>query len=327
MASRGGSLAFDGAAFDRRRAAGHMRTDAKETTLSEPLALFDRDLIRRRLLRAERIGFADFLIRRAADDLAERLGAITREFPVAVDLGTATDAVARLLAQRPGTTLVVRAAPFMTAAPHELVADEERLPFADASLSLVTSLLALQSVNDLPGALVQIRRALKPDGLFIGCLFGGATLTELRQSLAAAESELEGGLSPRISPFADVRDAGSLLQRAGFALPVTDVEPVTVRYSHPLGLLQDLRAMGLTNALLARRRQPLRRGTLLRAMAIYAERFSDPDGKVRASFEMIWLSGWARHESQQRPLKPGSAKARLADALRTIEASAGEKAG
>jgi len=304
-----------------------MLPTAKEPPLSEPLVLFDRELIRRRLWRAERIGFADFLIQRAADDLAERLAAITREFPVAVDLGTATDAAARLLAQLPGTTLVVRAAPFMTAVRHDLVADEERLPFADASLELVTSLLALQSVNDLPGALVQIRRALKPDGLFIGCLFGGTTLTELRQSLAEAESELEGGLSPRVSPFADVRDAGSLLQRAGFALPVTDVEPVTVRYSHPLALLQDLRAMGLTNALLARRRQPLRRGTLLRAMAIYAGRFSDPDGKVRASFDMIWLSGWARHESQQRPLKPGSARARLADALRTIEANAGEKAG
>ncbi|MCU0885667.1 MAG: methyltransferase domain-containing protein [Beijerinckiaceae bacterium] len=295
--------------------------------MSEPLALFDRNLIRRRLRRAERIGFADFLILRAADDLGERLAAITRAFPVALDLGTATAAAARLLAQRPGTTLVVRAAPTQAGGPHELVADEERLPFAEASLHLVTSLLALQSVNDLPGALVQIRRALKPDGLFIGCLFGGATLTELRQSLAEAESELEGGLSPRVSPFADVRDAGSLLQRAGFALPVTDVEPVTVRYAHPLGLLQDLRAMGLTNALVARRRQPLRRATLMRAMAIYAERFSDPDGKVRASFEMIWLSGWARHDSQQRPLKPGSAKARLADALRTIEASAGEKAG
>ena len=304
-----------------------MLTIAKETPLSEPLALFDRDLMRRRLLRAERIGFADFLIQRAADDLAERLAAITRAFPVAVDLGTATDAAARLLAERAGTELVVRAAPVAIGGRMDVVADEERLPFADASLSLVTSLLALQSVNDLPGALVQVRRALKPDGLFIGCLFGGTTLTELRQSLAAAESELEGGLSPRVSPFADVRDAGSLLQRAGFALPVTDVEPVTVRYCNPLGLLQDLRAMGLTNALRARRRQPLRRGTLLRAMAIYAERFSDPDGKVRASFEMIWLSGWARHESQQRPLKPGSAKARLADALRTIEASAGEKAG
>jgi SAM-dependent methyltransferase len=304
-----------------------MRDETKEAPLSEPLALFDRNLIRRRLRRAERIGFADFLILRAADDLGERLAAITRAFPVALDLGTATAAAARLLAQRPGTTLVVRAAPTQAGGPHELVADEERLPFAEASLHLVTSLLALQSVNDLPGALVQIRRALKPDGLFIGCLFGGATLTELRQSLAEAESELEGGLSPRVSPFADVRDAGSLLQRAGFALPVTDVEPVTVRYAHPLGLLQDLRAMGLTNALVARRRQPLRRATLMRAMAIYAERFSDPDGKVRASFEMIWLSGWARHDSQQRPLKPGSAKARLADALRTIEASAGEKAG
>ena len=289
--------------------------------------MFDRKLIRARLARAERIGFADFLVARATDDLGQRLGAIKRIFPIAVDLGTPTDAAWRMIAARPGTEMAFRAAPAAVGGTRTLEADEEALPFADQSVGLITSLLALQTVNDLPGALVQIRRALKPDGLFIGCLFGGASLTELRQALAAAESELYGGISPRVAPFADVRDMGGLLQRAGFTMPVADLERVTVRYSHPLSLLQDLRAMGLTNALSARRRVPLRRSTLLRALDIHAERFSDPDGKTRATFEMIWLSGWAPHESQQKPMKPGSAKARLADALRTVENSAGEKAG
>ncbi len=292
-----------------------------------PVQMFDRKLIRARLARAEGIGFADFLVARAADDLDQRLGAITRVFPIAVDLGTATDAAWRVIAARHGTEAAFRAAPATVGGVRMLEADEEVLPFADKSVGLITSLLALQTVNDLPGSLVQIRRALQPDGLFIGCLLGGATLTELRQALAAAESEMDGGISPRVAPFADVRDMGGLLQRAGFTMPVADLETVTVRYRHPLALLHDLRAMGLTNALGARRRVPLRRATLMRAMAIYAERFSDPDGKVRATFEMIWLSGWAPHESQQKPLKPGSAKARLADALGSIENSAGEKAG
>jgi SAM-dependent methyltransferase len=295
--------------------------------LHDDNALFDRPLLRQRIARAHRLGFADFLVARATDDLGERLSAITREFPVALDLGTPTNAALKLLAARPGTTHAFRAVLVPGGGRLDVVADDERLPFADCSLTLVTSLLALQSVNDLPGALVQIRRALAPDGLFIGCFFGGATLSELRQAFTEAESELEGGASPRVAPYADVRAAGSLLQRAGFALPVTDSEPVTVRYSNPLALLADLRAMGLTNVLTSRRRTPLRRATLMRAMAIYAERFSDPDGKVRATFEMIWVSGWAAHESQQKPLKPGSAKARLADALKAIETSTGEKAG
>jgi SAM-dependent methyltransferase len=207
------------------------------------------------------------------------------------------------------------------------VGDAEWLPFAPERLDLVVSLLALHAVNDLPGALIQIRRALKPDGLFIGCLLGGATLTELRQAFTEAEAEMEGGVSPRVAPFADVRDLGGLLQRAGFALPVTDIEPVTVRYADPSGLFRDLRAMGLTNALRARRKAPLRRATLMRACEIYAQRFADADGRLRATFELAWLSGWAPHASQQRPLQPGSAKMRLADALGTEERSAGEKAG
>jgi SAM-dependent methyltransferase len=177
------------------------------------------------------------------------------------------------------------------------------------------SLLALQGVNDLPGALIQIRRALKPDGLLVAALLGGGSLAELRQAFAQAEGELEGGASPRVAPFADLRDLGGLLQRAGFALPVTDSDLFHVRYASPFGLMRDLRRMGLTNALNDRRKTPLRRATLLRAAEIYAERFADPDGRVRATFEIVWLSGWAPHESQQKPLRPGSAKMRLADAL------------
>jgi SAM-dependent methyltransferase len=208
-----------------------------------------------------------------------------------------------------------------------VVADEEALPFRDGSLDLVVSALTLQFVNDLPGALIQIRRALKPDGLFLAALIGGDSLTELRAAFAQAESEVEGGVSPRVAPFADLRDLGALLQRAGFALPVTDIDRVTVRYPSPLALMHDLRRMGATNVLTERRRKPSRRATLQRLFEIYAERFADADGRIRATFEIVWLSGWAPHESQQQPLKPGSAKMRLADALRTAEIPAGEKAG
>jgi len=200
-----------------------------------------------------------------------------------------------------------------------LVADEERPPFADGRFDLAVSLLSLHGVNDLPGALLRIRQCLRPDGLFMGCLLGGATLTELRQAFTAAEAEVEGGASPRVAPFADVREMGGLLQRAGFALPVTDADTLTVRYGDALALMRDLRAMGLTNTLVARHRKPLRRAMLMRLAAIYAERFAAADGRVPATFELIWLSGWAPHESQQKPLRPGSAKARLAAALGTAE--------
>jgi hypothetical protein len=187
------------------------------------------------------------------------------------------------------------------------------------------SALTLQYVNDLPGVLVQIRCALKPDGLFLAALIGGESLTELRQSFAQAESEIEGGLSPRVAPFADVRDLGALLQRAGFALPVVDSERLTVRYDTVFDLMRDLRRMGAANALTERRRAPLRRATLLRMAEIYAERFADADKRLRATFEIVWLSGWAPDPSQQKPLKPGSARTRLADALNTREIPAGEK--
>jgi SAM-dependent methyltransferase len=299
-----------------------------------PPLIFDRSLLRRRRRRALRLGPETFLLDRVAADFADRLAVVLRRFDLAADIGTPTAAVCAALARSGsiGAMIAVDAmhdgAPGLTGdhvAALRVVADEEALPFADASLDLAVSGLALQAVNDLPGALVQIRRALKPDGLFVAALFGGDTLTELRQSFAAAESERDGGVSPRVAPFPDVREMGALLQRAGFALPVTDADRVTVRYATPIRLLRDLRRMGAANPLVERRRVPLRRATLMRAMEVYAERFADPDGKVRASFDIIWLSGWSPHASQQQPLRPGSAKARLADALGSTEIAAGEK--
>jgi SAM-dependent methyltransferase len=291
-------------------------------------ALFERALLAQRRRRACALGRVTFLIDRVAEDMAERLSAVRRTFDVVVDLGTPTDTVRRAILASGAVERIVAAAPTIVAREEQtalVLADEERLPFRDASLDVVVSGLALQFVNDLPGALVQVRRALKPDGLFLAALIGGDTLTELRQAFAAAEAEIEGGVSPRVAPFADVRTMGALLQRAGFALPVTDVDHVCVRYDSPLRLMHDLRRMGATNVLAERRRGVLRRQTLKRLIEIYAERFADPDGRVRASFDIIWLSGWAPHESQQQPLRPGSARMRLAEALGTRELSAGEK--
>jgi SAM-dependent methyltransferase len=254
---------------------------------------------------------------------------VLRRFTLAADLGSPTGAVRRALAAYAETVIAVDAiAQTLTdyAGP-KAVADEEALPFADGVLDLVVSALALQSVNDLPGTLVQIRRALKPDGLFLGALLGGESLGELRASFAAAEAEVEGGVSPRVAPLVDAREAGALLQRAGFALPVSDVDRITVRYASPFALMTELRAMGATNALAERRRTPLRRATLRRAVEMYAERFADDDGRVRASFDIVWVTGWAPHGSQPQPLKPGSARTRLADALGTREISLGEKTG
>jgi len=294
-------------------------------------AIFDRALIRRRRRRAAALQPATFLLDRVADDLAERLAAVLRRFDVALDLGTPGEAVRAALCRLGSIGTIVRADSMPPAAAigaeRFVVADEETLPFGAGALDLVVSALALQFVNDLPGTLVQIRRALKPDGLFLAALLGGETLTELRQSFAAAESEVEGGASPRVAPFADLRELGALLQRAGFALPVTDVDRICVRYDSALALMHDLRRMGATNALNARRRTPLKRATLMRASEIYARRFADADGRVRATFEVVWLSGWAPHPGQQQPLKPGAATTRLAEALGTKEISAGEKAG
>jgi SAM-dependent methyltransferase len=287
--------------------------------------IFDRQLLRRRQARAQKQGAATFLLDHVAGDLGERLGAVLRSFALAADIGTPTDAVRRALAASGKVQKIISVVPHASANGLHIVADEEALPFADVSLDLAASALALQSVNDLPGALIQIRRALKPDGLMLAALLCGDTLTELRQAFAQAESEVEGGLSPRVAPFADLRELGALLQRAGLALPVADSDKLVVRYDSAFALMRDLRAMGATNALVERRRVPLKRATLLRMAEIYAERFSDSDGRVRATFEIAWLTGWAPHESQQKPLKPGSASQRLADALGTKEISAGDK--
>lgn len=287
--------------------------------------IFDRRLLRVRQRRARLLTPATFLLDRVAADLGERLFAVLRKFDVAVDLGTPSDAVRRVLATNENIGAVVAAGLADDDASLRVAVDEESLPFAEGSLDLVVSALALQFVNDLPGTLIQIRRALKPDGLLLAALIGGDTLIELRSSFAAAESEIEGGVSPRVAPFADIREVGGLLQRAGFALPVVDSERLAVRYNSALALMRDLRRMGATNILHERLRKPLKRSTLERVTAIYADRFADPDGRIRATFEIIWMSGWAPHQSQQKPLKPGSATQRLADALGTTELPSGEK--
>ncbi len=297
--------------------------------------VFDRATHRRHRDRAAH-GFADhdFLVQRAATDIAGRIAGINRDFDTVADIGCHRGALAHALAGenlpagKIGTLVSTDMSAAMLAhAPGlRVVADEEILPFADQSLALATSILSLHWVNDLPGTLIQLRRALKPDGLFIAAFLGGETLTELRQSLANAEIEMEGGLSPRVSPFADLRDIGALLQRAGFALPVTDTDRVTVRYADPFRLMAELRGMGETNALSERRRTPARRQTLLRAAEIYRETFGLPDGRIPATFDIVTATGWAPHDSQQKPLRPGSAKGRLADALGTQERPAGERA-
>jgi SAM-dependent methyltransferase len=288
--------------------------------LSAP-RLFDRKLLLERRARAARQSdLADFLLQRAAEDMAERLQGVQRDFARILILGAYSGLLTRAIAAAaPVADFVVTAeasTALMGRCPAPTVqADEEALPFRDGAFDLIASALSLQLVNDLPGALIQIRRALRPDGLFLGAVLGGATLQELREAFLQAELELEGGISPRVAPMADIREFGGLLQRAGFALPVVDSDLLTVTYVSPLALMRDLRAMGAGNALSERRKTPLRRATLLRAAELYAERYPAAGGRVRASFEIIHLSGWSPHEGQQKPLRPGSAKSRLADAL------------
>jgi SAM-dependent methyltransferase len=269
------------------------------TSAAAPV-LFDRALLARRLARAKKLGPATFLLDRVREDMADRLAAVKRAFAEVADIWT------------PGEGLSPRGLEVR----HIDIAGDETLPLAPASLDLAVSALALQFVNDLPGVLAQIRRALKPDGLLLAALIGGDTLTELRQSFAAAEAECEGGVSPRIAPFADLRDIGALLQRAGLALPVTDVDRLVVRYDNAFALMNDLRRMGATNILLERRHAPTRRATMLRTTQIYSARFADPDGRIRATFDIVWLSAWAPHESQPKPLQPGSATASLEEAVK-----------
>lgn len=288
--------------------------------MSLPSHIFDRLLLTQHRDRAAaRAREHDFLLVRAAEDIAERLGIVKRTFPRVLVAGAHHGVLGRMAATLPGVSEVVSLdrAPAMLAQCHgpAVLADEEALPFAEGSFDLAISAHALHVVDDLPGVLVQLRHALKPDGLLIATFPGGATLTELRQSWLQAETELLDGVSPRVIPFADVRDCGSLLQRAGFALPVADSETITVTYANPLALMAEIKAMGQSNMLVERSRKPVTRSLLMRASEIYRERFGLPGGRVPATFEIITLTGWVPHESQQKPLRPGSASHRLADAL------------
>lgn len=302
--------------------------------------IFDRRILRRHRDRAAAdIGAHDFLFREVAERLLDRLDDVRRRFPLALDLGCHHGVVAELLAGRGGVETLVQADLSLAMARRAaakgtptlgspaLVADEEALPFAEASLDLVVSVLSLHWVNDLPGCLLQVARALKPDGLLLGAMIGGESLKELREALMQAELEVEDGISPRISPLADVRDIGALLQRAGFALPVVDVDTLKVTYPSALALMRDLRGMGETGADRNRRRGLTRRATLLRAAAIYEQTHADADGRIPASFDILYLTGWAPHVSQPQALRPGSARTRLAEALDSTERPAGEKAG
>lgn len=281
---------------------------------------FDRALlVRRRNRFASGSGAHDFLLRRVAEDISERLQIVQRDFPKVLNLGAHNGAVSDLIRRLPNVGDVIDADAsdglLSACARPRVRCDEEALPFADGVLDLVVSGLSLQFVNDLPGAFVQIRNALKPDGLFLAAMLGGDTLTELRQAWLAAEAEILGGASPRVAPFTDVRALGSLAQRAGFALPVADSEKLTVTYRSPLALMQELRAMGASNVLAGRRRVPVTRGLLQRACEIYADFYALEDGRVPATFEILSLTAWVPHESQPKPLKPGSGKVSLANLL------------
>ncbi|MBB3944157.1 SAM-dependent methyltransferase [Rhizobium skierniewicense] len=286
--------------------------------------VFDAALIEKNRKRAwrSRDDKALFLLDLAADELADRLAIVERHFDNAVELHGATGITARRILDTGKVGAVKRVemdAAFANGDEPLEIAPIEHLPLEPSSANLIVSPLSLHLTNDTPGTLIQIRRALKPDGLFMAAIPGAGTLQELRDVLLSTEIELSGGASARVIPFADVRDVGALLQRAGFALPVTDTETYTVRYDSILPLMRDLRAMGMSNPLTGRSRKPLNRRFFMRAAELYAEKYSDPDGRIRATFSIIFVSGWAPHESQQKPLKPGSAKVRLADALKTAE--------
>ncbi|TAL01998.1 MAG: methyltransferase domain-containing protein [Rhodospirillaceae bacterium] len=301
--------------------------------MTDTMIVFDRAVVRRRRDRAAAgLAAADFLLRESAVRLADRLLDVTRSFPLALDLGCHSGQLASVLAghARIGCLLQADFSAAMATTAHNsgkcptFVADEESLPVAPGSLDLVMSNLSLHWVNDLPGALTQIRRALKPDGLFLATLFGTETLRELRAALMEAESETAGGVTPRVSPFVDVRDAGNLLTRAGFNLPVADVDVITVTYADMFKLMTDLRRMAETNAVIERRKTFSRRATFLRAAEIYARRFTATGGRISATFQIVTLTAWAPHESQPKPLRRGSATARLADALDSTELPAGD---
>jgi SAM-dependent methyltransferase len=281
--------------------------------------IFDEALIARNRNRAARrqVDGTDFLLELTARELADRLSIVERRFDRAVELfgGTGLTAKAALATGKIGELERVETDAALLESTSGNVTNFESVPLEPQSVNLILSPLSLHLTNDTPGMLIQMRRALKPDGLLLAAIPGAGTLAELRDVLLTAETEIYGGASPRVVPFADIRDIGSLLQRSGFALPVIDEESCTVRYDHIFALMRDLKAMGMANPLIGRSRKPVSRRFFLRAAELYAERYADPDGRIRATFSIIFVSGWAPHESQQKPLKPGSAKMRLADAL------------
>ncbi len=286
--------------------------------------LFDSALIHRNREQAARNAKADagFLLDIVATELAERLAVVERRFEQAVELHGMDGRTAKACFETGRIAHIHRVETSDTfAQPGETITPSpiEHLPLSEQSVNLLLSPMALHLANDMPGLLIQMRRALKPDGLLLAAVPGAGTLAELRDVLLSAEVDVSGGASPRVMPFADVRDMGSLLQRAGFALPVVDTEDYTVRYDSILPLMRDLKAMGMANPLLARSRKPLNRTIFMRAAELYNERYSDPDGRIRATFSIIYISGWAPHESQPKPLKRGSARVSLADALNAID--------
>jgi SAM-dependent methyltransferase len=300
--------------------------------MSEAPLLFDRRLLRQRRARfAAEIEERKVLLAYVAREIAERIEIMLRAFPRALDLGAYRGLLGRTVADLPSVGDVMYAESVLAYARRcpapAVVCDEDALPFKDGAFNLIVSGLALHRVNDLPGSLIQVRRALAPDGLFMAAVLGAKALTELRQCLLKAEEEIDGGVSPRVAPFGDVRAYGALLQRAGFALPVADAEEIEVVYPSPRAFMEEIRALGGGNVLMARSKEPLSRRTLARAEELYRSRYGTPDGKVTATFQFVFMSGWAPDPSQQKPLKPGSARNRLADALNTAEQSGGAKAG
>jgi SAM-dependent methyltransferase len=281
--------------------------------LNSPPKIFDANAYAQKRERAARRGGESFLLREVAEHLAYRLNAVNRQFETALDLQSRDESFSFL-------------SPFARNWARQELSQSETLSVSPQSVDLVTSVLSLHVINDLPGLLIQIKRALKPDGLFVAAVFSGDTLRELREAFAQGESEVAGGVSPRVAPFADLRDFGALLQRAGFALPVADSERTTVRYRAFVTFTDDLRALGETNVLNERSRKFLRRDVLAATLAHYSAVNAEPDGRLRATFDIAYLTGWAPHESQQKPLRPGSAKTRLADALGIAERSAGDTA-
>ena len=296
----------------------------------DPALVFDRRQLRRRRDRA-RTSYqsADFLKQRVLEDIEDRLASTARHFPLALSLGAFSPFTRKILGPFTDTLINTdictrqmedHASPFA-------VIDEEWLPFREASFDVIISALSLHWVNDLPGALIQIQRNLKPDGFFVGVMPGGGSFRELRQVLLQAESELTGGAEMRVSPFADALDMSGLLQRAGFALPVSDRDHLTIRYDTIFDIFRDLQATGETHAPAKPGRRPLSRRILIRAGELYAEQFADADGRLRVTLDLVWMTGWAPHASQPKPKRPGSARVSMAEALGVTERSAGEKTG